>query len=121
MTDVTTISMGEPQIPRISLDDLKKLIDDKTDVIILDARPKDAYDNGHIKGALSFPWKAEVTGADVDNLAKNKLIVTYCDCGPGEADASGLTTQLAGLGFANLKVLADPAIRGWKNAGYSME
>lgn len=112
---------GNTEAPRISIDELKKLIEVKSDVIILDARPKEAYVMGHIKGALSFPWKAEVTDADTDKLAKDKLIVTYCDCGRGEADAAGLATQLTGLGFANLKVLGDPAIGGWKKAGYPME
>ena len=112
---------GHPEITRISIDEMKKLIDAKSDVIILDVQLRDMYDKGHIKGALSFPWKAEVTDADVEKLAKDKLIVTYCDCGPGEADSSDLANQLIGLGFANVKVLGDPAIRGWKKAGYPVE
>lgn len=112
---------GHPEIPRISIDELKNLIDAKSEVIILDVQLKDMYDKGHIKGALSLPWKAEMTDADVDKLAKDKLIVTYCDCGPGEADSSDLANQLIGLGFANVKVLGDPAIRGWKKAGYPVE
>jgi rhodanese-related sulfurtransferase len=112
---------GHPEIPRISLDELKNLINAKSEVIILDVQLKDIYDKGHIKGALSLPWKAEVTDADVDKFAKDKLIVTYCDCGPGEADSSDLANQLIGLGFANVKVLGDPAIRGWKKAGYPVE
>ena len=39
----------------------------------------------------------------------------------GEADGSDLATQLIGLGFANVKVLRDPAIGGWKKAGYPLE
>lgn len=111
----------QQETPRISIDELKKLIDAKSDVIILDARPKEAYDKEHIKGALSLPWKTEMTVVDVEKLAKNKLTVTYCDCGRGEADGSDLATQLIGLGFANVKVLRDPAIGGWKKAGYPLE
>ncbi|MDD5168098.1 MAG: rhodanese-like domain-containing protein [Syntrophales bacterium] len=112
---------GHPEISRISIDELKKLMDAKADVIILDVQLKEQYDKGHIRGALSLPWKAEVTDTDVEGLAKDKLIVTYCDCGPGEADSSDLANQLLGLGFANVKVLADPAIRGWKKAAYPMQ
>jgi rhodanese-related sulfurtransferase len=112
---------GHPEIPRIAIAELKKLIDTKSDIIILDAQQKVIYDKGHIKGAMSLPWKVEVTDADVEKLAKDKLIITYCDCGPGESDSSDLASQLIGLGFDNVKILEDPAIRGWKKAGYPME
>jgi rhodanese-related sulfurtransferase len=118
---VTVAFAGHPEIPRISIDELKQLIDTKGDSIILDAQLKGIYEKGHIKGALSLPWKPEVTDADVEKLAKDKLIVTYCDCGPGESDSSDLANQLINLGFTNVKVLKDPAIRGWKKAGYPME
>ena len=112
---------GHPEIPRITIDELKKLIDTKSNVIILDVQLKDIYDKGHIKGAVSLPWKAELNDGDVASLPKDQLIVTYCDCGPGEADSSDLANQLIMLGFANVKVLKDPAIRGWKKAGYPVE
>lgn len=116
----TAAIAGHPEIPRISIDELKQLIDTKGDVIILDAQLKEIYDKDHIRGALSFPWKQEVTDADVAKFPKDKLIVTYCDCGPGEADSSDLANQLINLGFEKVKVLKDPAIRGWKKAGYPM-
>jgi len=112
---------GHPEIPRISIEELKQLVDAKAAVVILDAQLKEIYDRGHIRGAVSFPWKAEVTDAEAAPFPKDKLIVTYCDCGPGESDSADLAFQLQGLGFTNVKVLADPAVRGWKKAGYPME
>lgn len=112
---------GHPEIPRITIDELKKLIDNKADIIILDAQQKVIYDKGHIMGALSFPWKVEVTTDDIKEFPANKLIVTYCDCGPGESDSADLANQLIGLGFESVKILADPSIRGWKKAGYPMK
>lgn len=117
----TAAFAGHPEIPRIAIDDLKQMIDTKAEVIILDAQLKEIYDGGHIKGAISLPWKPEVTDADVAKVPKGKLIVTYCDCGPGESDSSDLASQLINLGFENVKVLQDPAIRGWKKAGYPIE
>jgi rhodanese-related sulfurtransferase len=112
---------GHDEIPRIPIDDLKKMIDQKADIVILDAQLKEIYDSGHIKGALSLPWKQELTFEDTASLPKNKLIVVYCDCGPGETDSSDVAFQLTGLGFDNVKILADPSVRGWKKAGYPME
>jgi rhodanese-related sulfurtransferase len=109
------------EIPRITISDLKKMVDQNADVVILDVQLKNIYDKGHIKGARSFPWKAELSQDDVMSLPKGKLIVTYCECGPGEADSSDVAAQLAELGFTNIKVLADPSLRGWKKEGYPVE
>lgn len=108
-------------VPRISIAELKKLIDEKADIVILDAQLKEVYNKGHIRGARSFPWSAEITSEDAQGLPKDKLIVVYCDCGPGEADSSDVAAQLIRLGFDNVKVLADPSIRGWIKLGYPVE
>jgi rhodanese-related sulfurtransferase len=109
------------EVPRIPIAELKKLIDDKADIVILDAQLKEVYNKGHIKGAKSFPWNAEIAPEDAQGLPKEKLIIVYCDCGPGEADSSDVAAQLIRLGFDNVKVLADPSIRGWTKLGYPIE
>jgi len=109
------------EIPRISLEETKKLVDSKASVIILDTQLKEIYAKGHIPGAISFPWKMEITSADVRNLPKDKLIITYCDCGPGESDSADVAAQLMDLGFSQVKILADPSIRGWIKSGYPVE
>jgi len=118
---VTITFAAHPEIPRISIEELKKLIDAHEDLIIIDAQPQEVYQQGHIPGAISLPWREEVAFTDVAMFPKNKLIVIYCDCGPGEADSADLAYQLQGMGFTNVKVLADPAIRGWKKAKYPLE
>ena len=108
-------------IPRISIQELKKMMDDGTPVTILDAQPKDVYDAGHIKGAISLPWKSQIALEDVWSLPTDQLIVTYCDCGPGESDSADVAAQLFRMGYENVRVLADPSIRGWRESGYPME
>jgi len=108
------------EIPRIPIEQLKEMIDRGADVVILDAQQKSTYNAGHIKGALSLPWAAEVQEADVQHLPKNKPIITYCDCGPGENDSADLARQLLELGFTDVKVLADPSIQGWKKSGFPL-
>ena len=108
-------------IPRISIEDLKKMIDDKTPVTIIDVQPKDIYEAGHIKGAISIPWKSQIALEDVWSLPSDQLIVTYCDCGPGESDSADAANQLINFGFENIKILKDPSIRGWKELEYPME
>jgi rhodanese-related sulfurtransferase len=58
---------------------------------------------------------------DVEVLSPNIPVVTYCDCGPGEADGADVARQLIAMGFKDVKTLADPSITGWTDAGYPTE
>jgi rhodanese-related sulfurtransferase len=115
------LAAAQVEIPRITVEELKGMIDEGASVVILDIQPKTVYDKGHIKGAISFPWKPRITAQDTAGLPRNKTIITYCDCGPGEEDSANVAARLVGLGFSNVKVLKDPSIGGWKKAGYPME
>jgi len=117
----TVYAIGDEDVPRINIADLKKMIDSGNDVIILDTQPKAVYDKGHIKGAISFPWRKKITILDTEGLPMDKLIVTYCDCGPGESDSADVAAKLFQMGFGDVKVLKDPSIQGWKKAGYPVE
>ena len=111
-----------PEVPRITLDELKALIESKANVAILDVRPKESYDLGHIKGAVSYPWKPNLTEVDLEMLPPGDPIVTYCDCGPSEHDSADVAQQLIKLGVpGKVVVLADPSIEGWLAAGYPSE
>lgn len=111
----------QEDIPRISVQELKKMMDDGTPVIIIDVQPKEVFEMGHIKGAISLPWKSQIALEDVWSLPADQTIVTYCDCGPGESDSADVASQLFNFGFDNVKVLQDPSIRGWKEQNYPME
>ncbi len=108
-------------VPRITIQELKKMMDNKVPVVVLDAQPKRIYDKGHIKGAISFPWTPKLSEEQVAALPKGRPIVVYCDCGPGEADSVSVAERLIERGFNDVKVLADPSIRGWKDAGFPIE
>jgi thiol-disulfide isomerase/thioredoxin len=63
--------------PRMPLEEFKALYDDPaTRPLILDVRAKEAYDEGHIAGAVSFP-EADVD-TRVSELPKDRLIIAYC-------------------------------------------
>ncbi|HEY2934000.1 MAG TPA: rhodanese-like domain-containing protein [Acidobacteriota bacterium] len=61
--------------PRVSLADLKKLID-SSKVVIVDVRGLDSYKTGHIPGAISVPLIDIPTRGK--ELAGKKTVVTYC-------------------------------------------
>ena len=113
----------------ISAEELKKLIDSKKDILIVDTMPyEDSYKKNHIPGAkqLEFPIpemkslddrkKAELVkllGAD-----KNRLIVFYC--GFTKCTRSHNAAMWAvKLGYKN--VYRQPGgIKAWKEADYQV-
>ena len=60
---------------RVTVQQLKDLLA-KNEAVVIDVRNQASYDMGHIKGARLIP-EAEVANR-VDELPKNKLVVTYC-------------------------------------------
>ena len=69
--------------PRISQKDFKKLAAAKT-VVIVDTCNADAFERGHVPGALLLPLEGQMTWPEsyqpaVNKLrASKKLVVTYC-------------------------------------------
>jgi hypothetical protein len=71
----TVVETGPP--PRITLEEFKALYDNvATRPFIIDVRGLVSYEEGHIKGAISFP-EMDVD-ARVGELPRDKLIVAYC-------------------------------------------
>ena len=62
-------------VRRVTVTELKDLLA-KNEALVIDVRNQTSYDAGHIKGARLIP-EMEVVN-HVDELPRNKLIVTYC-------------------------------------------
>lgn len=79
----------------ISSEKAFKMMND--DVIILDVREKEEYNNGHIKNALNIPLD-NIISEEID-IDKNKTILVYCQSGNRSKTAS---SKLASLGYENI-------------------
>jgi rhodanese-related sulfurtransferase len=106
-------------IPQIKPEELKKLIESgDQSIVIVDVQPKGAYDLGHVKGAINFPWAPTLKSNG--NLPKDKTLILYCDCAH-EEDSTDVATQLKeNYGYTNLKLL-EGGWSKWREAGYPME
>ena len=103
------------EVQSIKPEDLKKLIESKSDIVVVDTQPKSAYDIGHIPGAVNFPWASQIKTPS--NLPRNKLLVLYCACSH-EEDASDVAEQLMKkFGYKQVKVLEGGWLR-WEELGY---
>ena len=112
-------SASAQEIPRIEPEELKKLIDSKDpNILVVDTQPKGAYDLGHVKGAINFPWAPELKSPG--KLPKNKTLVLYCDCAH-EEDSMDTATQLKQKwGYTNLKLL-EGGWSKWQELGYPID
>jgi len=64
---------------RVSPEQLKEKLDAGADIVIVDVRGKEDFDEGHIPGAVSIPW--EEMEARYTELPRGKEVITYCsDC-----------------------------------------
>ena len=63
-------------VPRISIDEVKKLMSGKR-VVLIDVRDPQSFSEGHIPGAVNVPF--DFLPDHVDEWKKDKrLLVTYC-------------------------------------------
>lgn len=101
----------------ISAEVLKDKQDTGADFFLLDTRPKEDYEEWHIRGAVNFPHSnGEDVNADGLELLRDELgagsedeIVTVCAKGITSAD---LAEKLRGEGFEDVKTLQN-GMRAW--------
>src|ERR1700733_7148163 len=83
--------------------DIKKMMDagDKSFQLV-DTQPEEAYAEGHIPGAINYPWVQQVKPPIP--LPRNKMLVLYCPCNHDE-DSLDMYKKLAEFGYLNTKIL----------------
>jgi rhodanese-related sulfurtransferase len=114
----TLVSVKPPQsVPenqRIKLEEVKKLWETKS-AIIIDVRPPAKHAEGHIPYTLNIPLPK--LDAELPKVApdKNQLIVFYCE-GPRRALTPGAVRRAAALGYTNVKGYIE-GFPEWKKAG----
>ncbi len=101
---------------RIKKEELKKMLDEKKNFILLDVRNYAAYLQKHIKGAKNLP--TDVIDKEVKTLDKSKPVVVYC--GGYTCPLSGYAAEkLSSLGFKVFDY--EGGIAEWSEAGLPVE
>ena len=65
---------AEPE--RVSIEQVKNMLDDENDVIVIDTRSARSFENGHIPGALSMPFPDGIRDG-AESLPRDKTIILY--------------------------------------------
>jgi rhodanese-related sulfurtransferase len=100
---------------------LAKKIFDMGDVLFVDARSQNDYENGHIPGALSLPVGQFEKRIEffLNHYPPEQPIVTYCS-GRTCEDSHDLAQFLSDVGFTNVRIFID-GFPNWKAKGYPVE
>lgn len=72
---------------KVTIDEAKKIVDENEDLVILDVRTQDEYDEGHIKNAILIPYNTIEENIDKIDKYKDKPILVYCRTGRRSAIA----------------------------------
>jgi len=89
-------------VPRITIDELKPLID-KGSVLVLDVRRPDEFARGRIPGAVNVDYTA-ISEDGKRFKGDTRTIVTYCACA-NEMTAARAAVDLAALGIPDARAL----------------
>jgi len=101
----------------VSLDELKRRLESREKITLLDVREKEEHRAGYIPGAISIPrgfLEMQIESKVTDKSAK---IIAYCAGGTRSALAAA---TLADLGYTNVET-AMPGFVRWKDLGYPVE
>jgi molybdopterin/thiamine biosynthesis adenylyltransferase/rhodanese-related sulfurtransferase len=101
----------------VSLEEMKRRLERKVPMVLLDVREKEEFRAGFIPGAISLPRAFLEMQAEQKLPDKNAPIVTYCAGGTRSAFAA---KTLAELGYTNVES-ANPGFVRWKDLNYPVE
>lgn len=95
-------------LPRISIDELKVLMEKKS-VLVIDVRDPSSFEAGHVPGAINIDY-VNMPERARDYVKETRTIVTYCAC-TNETTAARAAVDLTQAGITNVKALAG----GWND------
>ncbi len=106
----------ELRMSRISVEELSRLRQAGTPLMVIDARPRESRArDGMIPGAVAF----ESLESDPAGVRHRGEVVVYCAC-PNEATAARVAKRLIAMGFHPVRPLAG-GIHAWLDAGFAIE
>jgi rhodanese-related sulfurtransferase len=115
-----------PEIPRVSSEELKQMIDRGDSLVLLDVRGQSSFKVAHIPGAMNIPLYPEapltqdMVNMSLLGLPRDKLVVLYCGC-PGDEESGEMAQNILKMNSefdpGNIKVLWKGYLR-WRELDY---
>ena len=101
----------------VSLDEIKRRLETKVPMVLVDVREKEEHRAGFIPGALSVPRGFLEIQIEQRVPDKNAPVVLYCAGGTRSALAAATLQQ---LGYTHVET-ANPGFVRWKDLGYPID
>jgi len=111
------IAEVKKSVKTTQLADVKRRLDEKEPMILLDVREKEEFRAGYIPGAISLPRAYLEQQFEQKLPDKNAPIVVYCAGGTRSAFAA---KTLVDLGYTQVES-ANPGFGRWRDLGYPVE
>ncbi len=113
-TPEQVVQEAKAAINEVSIDEVKKMVDNSEEIILLDVRDREEYETGHIPGAInisrgSLDFKVHLIVSD-----KNKKIIVYCGL---DLRSPLATKSMNDLGYKKAINMIG-GLKAWKEAGY---
>jgi len=114
---VASVLFAPSLLPRggygdVTVQEARRLIEDKPDLVLLDVRTESEYEEGHIEGAVNIP--VQELSVRFDELSPEDELLVYCRTGNRSAQAVDILLDLG----VTKRYHMDAGITGWVEAGY---
>lgn len=91
--------LPDPEIQQVSVDDVKKALDNKENVIIIDVRSQEEVARGKIEKSINLPLPEVATKIETIVPDKKQIIYVYCLSGSRSPFAVG---EMLKKGYKNV-------------------
>lgn len=75
----------------VTIEEFQTIVENEEDINIIDVRPRELYEEGHVPGAVHFPL-SEIEG-NLDKFDKNDHYYAICNDGNGSKKATEILTD----------------------------
>lgn len=78
----------------ISVDQIKEVLKENPNVLLLDVRTPEEYKQGHLPGAKNIDFQSDDFQEKIDKLPKDQPVYLYCRSGNRSAKATSLIREM---------------------------
>lgn len=101
-SDPALVEAAATAVQTVEPADVLKMMQDKdAKFAIVDTQPVQGYAEGHIPGAISYPWAIQIKSFPIP-LPRDRVLIFYGSC---PNDTSDTVKKLAEFGYFNVKIM----------------
>jgi len=112
----STTDINEPNVPQITVEEVKKSLDTNENVILLDVRTVGEFSRGKIEGCINLPVDEVACKIEIVVPDKSKKVYVYCLSGSRSVHVVDAMTE---LGYSNVFNVTS-GLLAWRAKGFTV-